>query len=164
MRSDDSEGFPVAPGDGVGTIMVPSSDTTVFRETQIMMLRQLSDSQASMAKAIERMAENVNDLRSEVAGLKGQNLGQHVERLEQKMDAALVAQAGRVDSTRGEMDTKVATLRTDMGGLLDESRKDRQALWLAVTELKGKILPLFALAMTVASAVVAVIVKAIPIG
>ena len=149
-------------GTGSSTIMVPASDTTVFRETQIMMLRQLSDSQASMAKSMERMAEGLGDLRSEVAALKGQNLGQHVERLEQKMDAALVAQGGRVDSVQGAMDTKVADLRKEMSTLVDESRKDRQALWLAHTDLKGKVLPMTAVALTIVSGIVAAIIKAWP--
>lgn len=145
-------------GDG-GTIMSPTSEQDVFRQAQILALRQVGDQQAVIGRTMEKMADTMTSLREDMASLKAQNVAQAVERLETKLDQVQAANVAAVQSLALDTERKLSDRDRTQADLLAKSLDDRKALWLAVTDLKGKVIPLFALLSAGLAAIVAVAVE-----
>lgn len=149
----------MAPRTQHSDIMVPASDADISQLSQIQAMRMLSDQNARMAAGMDKIADALSEVAKDIAVLKSHDYKHEMELTRQAFSAALTANDAKIEAARAEWRADSAARDTRMEKLLEASLTDRRNLWLAIENIKGRIVPIVAAGTVVCAGVIAFVME-----
>ena len=131
-----------------GETLMPLPTTEALQQSNILVLRQMSEAQDRVAKAVDKLADKVDSVQTDVTAMKAQNAMAAVE----KLDAKVERYATECETSQAKTESLLERYKAEQVVLSTAHQVQLEALRLESARWKGIFLPVSIMAAGATSA------------